>query len=410
MNNDGDNEVKMANEKRALSGIKVCDLTQGIAGPHATMLLALHGADVTKIEPLDGDWSRVLGKPRGQETTESIAVNRAKRSVSCDLKSEAGREIVRRMIAQSDIFIESFRPGVIARMGLGYEEVRKIKPDIVYASISGFGQTGPNAQRPTVDGLIQAYSGMMVMNRTPDGIPHRQGMIAVDVLTGLYIYQAVSAALIRQLRFGEGSFLDISMMQSAAAFQSAKIMEHVAFEGKPAPLYVPSGMYPTADGYVVISGMRDRHFAALCEVMNRSDLATDPRWPTQTARVQHGEFINGEIRKETVKRTTAEWLKDLHAAGVFAEVVQGYSEWLDSEHVKAVQAYTVAGQSAFGPLPMVHIPGTSRDDSASDHRTPLIGEHTRELLGELGFEAAWINEQIAAGKIGETVRPATTTA
>ncbi|RYF57132.1 MAG: CoA transferase, partial [Comamonadaceae bacterium] len=144
----------MANETRALSGIKVCDLTQGVAGPHATMLLALHGADVTKIEPLEGDWCRVLGKPSGQETTESIAVNRAKRSIACNLKSDAGRDIVRRMIEQSDIFIESFRPGVIARMGLGYDEVRKIKPSIVYASVSGFGQEGPNTLRPTVDGLI----------------------------------------------------------------------------------------------------------------------------------------------------------------------------------------------------------------------------------------------------------------
>lgn len=396
----------MANEKRALSGIRVCDLTQGIAGPHATMLLALHGAEVTKIEPLEGDWSRVLGVPKGQETTESIAVNRAKRSIACDLKSEAGRDIVRRMVAQSDIFIESFRPGVIGRMGLSYDDVRAIKPDIVYVSISGFGQTGPNAQRPTVDGLIQAYSGMMVMNRTPDGIPHRQGMIAVDVLTGLYIYQAVSAALIRQLRFGEGSYLDISMMQASAAFQSAKIIEHAAFDGKPAPLYVPSGMYKTTDGYIVISGMRDRHFAALCEVMNRPDLAGDPRWPTQQARAQFGEIINGEIRKEAAKRSTADWLKDLHAAGVFAEAVQDYSAWLDSEHVKAVQAYTLGGDSAFGPLPMVHIPGTPRDDQARSHRTPLVGEHSRELLDELGYDAAWIAQQIESRTVGETLRPA----
>lgn len=396
----------MGNETRALSGIKVCDLTQGVAGPHATMLLALHGADVTKIEPLDGDWSRVLGKPSGQETTESIAVNRAKRSIACNLKSDAGRDIVRRLIEQSDIFIESFRPGVIARMGLGYEEVRKIKPSIVYASVSGFGQEGPNTLRPTVDGLIQAYSGMMVMNRTPEGVPHRQGMIAVDVLTGLYIYQAVSAALIRQIRFGEGSYLDISMMQSAAAFQSAKIMEHAAFNGKPAPLYVPSGMYQTTDGYIVISGMRDRHFAAICEVMNRPDLASDPRWPTQPARAQFGEIINGEIRKEVAKRSSAEWLTDLHAAGVFAEAVQGYADWLEDDHVKAVQAYRMAGESAFGPLPMAHIPGTPRDGDPRDYRTPLIGEHSREVLAELGFDAHWIDQHIQAGSVRETTRAA----
>lgn len=394
----------MANETRALSGIKVCDLTQGVAGPHATMLLALHGADVTKIEPPEGDWCRVLGQPSNQETTESIAVNRAKRSVACNLKSDAGREIVRRMIAESDIFIESFRPGVIARMGLGYDDVRKIKPGIVYASVSGFGQTGPNTLRPTVDGLIQAYSGMMIMNRTPDGTPHRIGMIAVDVLTGLYTYQAVSAALIRQIRFGEGAYLDISMMQAAAAFQSAKIMEHAAFDGKPTPLYVPSGMYKTADGYIVISGMRDRHFLAICEIMNRPDLASDPRWPSQPKRAQFGDIINGEIRKEAIKRTTGGWLKDFHAAGVFAEAVQGYGDWLQDDHVNAVQAYQLAGESAFGPLPMAHIPGTPRDGDPRGFKTPLIGEHSREVLRELGFDAQWIDQHITAGSVKETVR------
>src|SRR5690606_8639980 len=131
-------------------------------------------------------------------------------------------------------------------------------------------------------GLIQAYSGMMVMNRSPDGAPHRQGMVAVDVLTGLYAHQAISAALIREIRFGEGAYLDVNMMQSAAAFQAAKIMDHVTAKGKSVPLYVPSGMFRTADGYIVISGMRNHHFEALCRVMDRLDLARDPRWPTQT--------------------------------------------------------------------------------------------------------------------------------
>ncbi len=391
-------------EEKALSGIKVYDLTQGVAGPHATMLLALHGADVTKIEPLEGDWSRVLGKTAGHNSSDSLAVNRGKRSLACDLKSEAGQEIARKLIAQSDIFIESFRPGVIGRLGLGYEQVQKINPGIIYVSVSGFGQTGPSSLRPAVDGLIQASSGMMVMNRTADGTPHRQGMIAVDVLTGLYVYQAISSALIRKLRFGKGAYLDITMMQCAAAFQAAKIMEHVACDGTPPPLYVPAGMFKTADGYMVVSGMRDHHFATLCKVLDRPDLANDARWPTQALRMQYGDILNTEIRKEIVKRPTKEWLKTLHDAGVFAEAVQSYSEWLEDEHVKSVQAYKWAGESDFGPLPVVRVPGVLPNDDPAETRSPLIGEHSTEILLELGFQQEWIDKQLDKGSVRESVR------
>lgn len=392
-------------DTKALSGIKVYDATQGVAGPHAAMLLALHGADVRKVEPLDGDWCRVLGKPKGQHTVESLAINRGKRSLACDLKTAEGLDIARRLIAESDIFIESFRPGVIGKMGLGYEQVREIKPDIVYASISGFGQHGPNTQRPTVDGLIQAYSGMMVMNRTPDGQPHRQGMIAVDVMTGLYAYQAISSALIRKIRFGKGAYLDINMAQSAAAFQAAKVMEHVVYDGKAPPLYVPAGMFRTADGDMVISGMRNAHFAALCEVVGRPDLADDPRWSTQAQRAEYGDIIHGELRKEFVKRTTREWLKALHAAGVLAEVVQSYGDWLEDEHSKSVQAYRWTDTSEFGALPVPRIPGILPIDDPASTPGPLIGEHSREILRELGYTEEWIEDQLEAGVLRESVRP-----
>lgn len=391
-------------DEKPFSGIRVFDATQGVAGPHATMLLALNGADVIKVEPLEGDWCRVLGKSVGQESVNFYSVNRGKRSLAYDAKSPAGKEIADRLAASCDIFVESFRPGVAARMGLDYEALERRNPGIVYASVSGFGQVGPNSQRPTVDGLIQAYSGMMVMNKTEDGKPYRIAMIVVDVLTGLYASQAITAALVRKLRFGKGARLDISMVQAAAAFQAAKIMEFVESQGKPAPLYVPAGMFKTADGYMVVSGMREHHFAALCQVIGRPDVAADPRWPTQQRRVENGELINAELRKEFAKQSTDHWLRGLHQAGVFAEKVRSYGDWLQEDHVRATNACSWIEHPAFGSLPVAHVPGVLPEgDGATPEASPLIGQQSRAILQELGFSSAWIDEQVERGAVRETV-------
>ncbi len=389
-------------EDRPFSGIKVFDATQGVAGPHATMLLALNGADVIKVEPLEGDWCRVLGKSVGQESVNFFSVNRGKRSLAYDAKSPAGKEIAERLVSSCDIFVESFRPGVAARMGLDYESMAKRNPGIIHASVSGFGQVGPNSQRPTVDGLIQAYSGMMVMNKTEDGKPYRIAMIVIDVLTGLYASQAITAALVRKLRFGKGARLDISMVQAAAAFQAAKIMEFVESDGKPAPLYVPAGMFKTADGYMVVSGMREHHFAALCEVIGRKDVSTDPRWPTQQKRVENGDLINAELRKEFLRETTEHWIRGLHQAGVFAEKVRSYGDWLQEEHVQATNAMSWIDHPAFGRLPVAHVPGIlPAGDGATADASPLLGQQSRQILGDLGFAAEWIDEQIERGAVRE---------
>ncbi|NKE68900.1 CoA transferase [Ramlibacter sp. RBP-2] len=392
-------------DDRPFAGIRVFDATQGVAGPHATMLLALNGADVIKVEPVEGDWCRVLGKTIAQESVNFYSVNRGKRSVAYDAKSDAGRQIAERLGRSCDIFVESFRPGVAAKMGLGYEAMAEHNPALIYASVSGFGQRGPYSRRPTVDGLIQAYSGLMVMNKTEDGKPYRIAMIVVDVLTGLYAYQAIASTFVRRLRFGRGAFLDINMLQAAAAFQAAKIMEFVESDGKPAPLYVPAGMFGTADGYIVVSGMRDQHFAALCGVIGRSELSRDPRWPTQQARVDHGDEINRELRKEFAKEPTDYWLKALHDAGVFAEKVRSYGDWLQEEQVRAMGAYSWVDHDAFGRLPVAHVPGIlPGGDRPSADAAPLLGEHSRSILRDLGFSEEWIAQQVASGAVRETER------
>lgn len=223
-------------DKEAFSGIRVLDFSRGIAGPHSAMLLAQHGADVVKVEPLAGDWGRTLGRPYGQNTAHSIAFNRRKRSIALDLTKPRGLEVARMLMKRSDVVIEAFRPGVMAKHGLDNETAKTANAGIVYLSVNGFGSRGPNAMLPVIDAVIQAFSGLMTVARSSDGVPNRLTMIPVDVVTGLYAFQSIATALVRKFRFGSGSHIEVSLMQAAAAFQAAKIMEYHLEGGEPQPL------------------------------------------------------------------------------------------------------------------------------------------------------------------------------
>jgi len=350
--------------KGAFDGITVLDFTQGIAGPHASMLLALHGADVIKIEPLEGDWGRALGDIKGDHCAHSIAFNRGKRSIALDLKSSDGIAVVKKLAAKAHVVMESFRPGVIARLGFGYDDVKKVNPKVVYCSVSGFGQTGPYSKRPTVDGLIQAFSGMMVMNRMPDGTPWRQGMIAVDVTTGLYTFQALSTALMRQFRYGEGCFIDSSLMRSAAAFQGGKLMEWIFSNGAPPVLYMPAGSYKTSNGYIMVSAMRPHHFKLLFELIGRDDIANDSELQSHEARIRNAPKIIKALQETMPSKTTEEWIAILQPKDVFCERVNNYTDYLEHPHVKESGSIDWIEQERVGRLPVANIPGLPR---ASEH-------------------------------------------
>lgn len=392
-------------DHKAFEGLKVLDLTQGIAGPYCTMLLAAHGADVLKLEPIEGDWGRVLGRSVDGDSVNYMANNWGKRSIAVDLKSPAGQEVSRRLGSECDIMLESFRPGVIDRLGLSYDAVSAHNPKIIYTSISGFGQTGPLSRRPATDNLIQAYSGFMTMAKQDDGRPHRLLMPVVDVLTGLYANQAISAAALRQIRFGEGARLDINMVQAAAAYQTAKIMEWVETGGKSPPLYVPSGMYETADGFIVINGMRASHFASVCKALDCPDLAADPRWPTPNHRLDYLDEINLVLRAEFKKHASSDILARLAADGVMAELVRNYGEWLEEEHVQEIGACDWVETRNFGRLPVARIPGVqpTRWNPSEGLHPPRVGEHSRAVLRDLGYGDAWIDQHVAAGAIAEPV-------
>jgi len=388
-------------DKEAFSGIRVLDLSQGIAGPHSAMLLAQHGADVIKVEPIAGDWGRTLGRPYGQNTAHSIAFNRGKRSIALDLTKPRGLEVARKLMKQSDVVIEAFRPGVMAKYGLAYEDAKAANPGIIYLSINGFGNQGPNAMLPVTDAVIQAFSGLMTVARSSDGVPNRLTMIPVDVVTGLYAFQSVATALVRKFRFGTGSYIEASLMQAAAAFQAAKIMEYHLEGGEPQPLYSPVATMRTSDGYLNVTAMREQHFVALCEVIGRPEVAADPAYQGRERRIKNEASLLAILRTEFARQPTAYWAGKLTAAGVMNAPVQTYGDFLGHPQTKAVTAVEYVEHPGVGTIAVAQIPGTPpvASQPISRSRSPLIGEHTAEILGEIGFEEAEIRAMHADGSI-----------
>ncbi len=389
-------------DERPFSGLRVFDATQGIAGPHATMLLGLHGADIVKVEPLEGDWGRFVGRSYEDFSAHYLAFNRGKRSIALDLKSEAGRGIAQNLAAEADIVVEAFRPGVMAGFGLGYDDVSTHRPDVVYCSISGFGHEGPNRERRVSDSIIQAFSGMMIMNKDSRGMPQRIGMIAIDVMTGLYAFQSISAAMLTRFRFGRGAFIDCNMMQSAAAFQSAKILEHYLEGDEPTALFVPLGPMPTADGFINISGVKHAHYVAICETIGRPDLIEDTRFADRTTRLGNADELLEIVHGEFVKKTTADWQELLSEAGIMNAPIADYGDFLADGHVQATDSVSYARHAGVGDIPIVNIPGTPRvEPDGFAAGAPHLGEHSREILSQAGYGSSEIDELISSAAVGD---------
>ncbi|MDA0341995.1 MAG: CoA transferase [Proteobacteria bacterium] len=380
-------------DQRAFSGIKVLDFTQGVAGPHSTMLLAQHGADVIKVDPPNGDWGRSMGALYGDHCAHSIAFNRGKRSIVLDMKQSAALEITKKMATECDVVVEAFRPGVMGEFGLSYDDVKKTNPNVIYLSVTGFGQEGPNNGLPVTDAIIQAYSGFMTINRDSQGLPNRVNMVPIDVATGLYAFQALSTALMRKFRYGTGCYVDNSLMQSAAAFQAAKIAEHYLESGEVKPLYAPVGTMKTADGYMNVTAMRDQHYETLCDLLGLPEFKTDPRFNHRDKRIQNEKELMIPIRAAFEQQSSAHWSKLLTEAGVMNAGVQDHGAFMNHAHTMAVGAVAYVEHDGTGTIPMPQIPGLPRIEgpSAATH-APHIGEHSIEILKEWGYSDYFISE------------------
>jgi len=383
-------------------GLKVVDLSQGIAGPYAAMLLAQHGADVIKIEGTgDGDWSRALGARYGDHSAFSVIGNLGKRSVALDLKGDEGKAVLWRLLEGADVFIEGFRPGVIKRLGFDWETVSARVPRIVYLSISGFGQQGPLIGRPAMDPVLQAFTGITAENHGEDGIPHRVPVIPVDMCTSLYAFQAVSAALYARRDEARGRYLDASLMQGAAALQAIRMMSSFLEGGPVRPGGTPHGVFRTADGWLSITAIRDREWLALCGALERPDLAADARFAGADGRHQHEALLLGILREQLLTRSSAQWSERLAAHQVMHERVNRYADFLEEPQVKAVDLIAWLDQPDMPrPVPVARLPGIARFESGAPLSTaPRVGQHTAEVLAEHGFAADEIAALAARGVV-----------
>lgn len=389
----------MSEERQPLQGIKVVDMSQGIAGPHVGMLMALYGAEVVKIEPLSGDWMRDIGRRFGKQTAHSAAFNRGKKSVVLDLKDPAALDAAHRLAADADVFIENSRPGAVARLGLGYEALRKVNPKVVYVSISGFGQTGPKSALPGTDTVAQAFSGLMTVNRAMDGEPVKMATFMIDAITGLYGFQAASMALMARGDGGAGAYIDVSLMQSIAAVLTPNVMEQHLLGGPPRVPNVPAGVYETSDGWMLATVLRQSQYEALCQTIGAPELIGDPRFADFDTRAEHKEALFDAIRAAFKKDTTANWVDKLRAADVLCSPVNSFNDWLADEHVQATGMAPMLTQPDIGKVPVPNIPGAPKGrDGDPIHRLPDVGEHTREVLEGLGLDTATVEALAAAAK------------
>ncbi len=385
----------------AFSGLKVLDASQGVAGPHCGMLLAQHGAEVIKLEPLAGDWGRAIGKQYGQHCAHSVAFNLGKKSLALNLKHEDGLAVARKLASKADVILENYRPGVMARFGLDYPAVVKDNPSVVYLSVTGFGQKGPNAHLPATDSVMQAYSGLMTATRDSTGMPIRAGLLVIDISTGLYAFQAVSAALYRKAMRGTGKYIETSLMEAIGAFQAAKMIEYTLEGSDLQPLGVPLGTFEAKDGYININGRRDAHFKALCRAIGQDELIDDPRFATVAARFENEAALMPVVRAAVRKMSVAGLHAALNEGGVLNAPVHDYGDYIDDPHVQSVNAVAWLDHAEVGRIPLPNIPGIApaRAGGALSH-APLIGEHSREILKDLGYDDTAVDGLASSGAVG----------
>jgi len=380
-------------------GVRVLDLSQGIAGPYCGMMLARNGADVIKLEPTGtGCWSRQLGKATGDHTAHSLIVHRGKRSLSLDLKSPEGCAIARRLAADCDVLIQNYRVGKIDRFGLDYDTVRQANEAIVYLSITGFGSSGPNADLPATDSVMQAYTGLMSINRDATGMPQRLNMLAIDFACGLYGFQAVSSALYRKAMKGKGAHIQTSLLEASLSYQEAAIVESALQGAEVEPIGMPVGTFKTSDGYMSINARRQPQFERFARLLGHEEWIGDPRFAEPRARVANREALLALLRPIIETKTTDEWCALLSEIDVLHGRVHTHGDLFEDSQVKAISALRWVDDPTLGTVPMASLPGQPTPMTGDRFTlSPRLGEHTREILAELGHEAAAVDALIEGG-------------
>jgi len=382
-----------------LHGYRIVDLTSNVAGPLATMILGDQGADVIKVEAPDGgDATRSGGNRRAGFTPSFLNNNRNKRSVVLDLKTEAGRKALLRLAAGADVFVQNFRPGVADRLGVGEEPVRAVAPKIVYVSISGFGEIGPYAEKPAYDPVIQGFSGLATVQAGSDEArPRLLRTILPDKLTAITASQAITAALLARERTGEGQHVRLSMLEAVLAFLWASDMSGQTFVGAEPARQEPASafdlIYETADGYMTVAALTDRQWAGLARVAGRPEWLEDERFKTPALRQKNIDARLELTQQALLTRPAAEWLEALTAAGVPCGPVLTRNQVIRHPQVAALGLLVESEHPQAGRLRQTRAAARfSQSPPQIRCGAPALGEHTQQVLAELGYSAAEIAE------------------
>jgi crotonobetainyl-CoA:carnitine CoA-transferase CaiB-like acyl-CoA transferase len=393
---DLDAAATPANSVQPLAHLRVIDMSQVMAGPFCCMLLGDMGADVIKVEPPGaGDQTRKsMGfRMKGTDSPGFLALNRNKRSVALNLKTEAGRKVFYRLVETADIVVENGRPGVAKKLGVDYPTLAAINPRLVYASISGFGQTGPWSQRPGFDLIAQAMSGVMSAMGLPGGAPVKSGVPIGDLGAGLLALYGILSAVIGREKTGRGQYVDASLFEAALGLSIWETTELWATGKSPQPLGTANRMsapyqaFAAADGNFVVGAANQKLWQAFCGVIERPDLQVDPRFLENRDRLQHRQLLASELKEVFATRSVGDWVDAFLAAGVPAAPINDYHQVVESEHTAAREMVLDIEHPIEGSFKALGFPVKL---SATPQRVrrppPLLAQHTAELLVELGLE------------------------
>lgn len=379
---------------RPLEGIKVLDFSRALAGPYCTMLLADMGAEVIKVEaPGTGDDSRAWGPPFIEgESAYFLSINRNKKSISLNLKSKDAKEIINRLIKKADVLLETNRPGAMERLGLDYDNVKKINPQIIYCSISGFGQTGPYRERPGFDQVLQGMGGIMGITGEPGGPPIKVGVAVTDIATGMFAAIGILTALFHRERTGEGQMIDASMLdgqvswltyQAGRYLTSGEVPEKV---GSGHPLIVPYQAFKAQDAYINIAVGNDNLWQKFCEATGLQHIANDPKFATNGQRVKNRAEVVDIISKVIATKTMDEWLEILDKAGVPCGPIYTIDRIFSDPQVLARNMLVEVDHPKCGKIKVTGVPiKFSKTPGEIKSPPPTLGQHNEEILKELGF-------------------------
>jgi crotonobetainyl-CoA:carnitine CoA-transferase CaiB-like acyl-CoA transferase len=388
-----------------LEGIRVLDLSRVIAGPYCATLMADLGADVVKVErPGRGDDLRSW---RGETMSAAFAaINRNKRGIAVDLQHPEGSKLVFELARRADVVIENFLPGVAQKLGLGYAAVRAANPAVVYVSVSGFGQTGPRARRAAYNTIAQGMSGIMALTGMPGHPPTKVGGSVADLAAAFLAFGAANAALVHRLRSGEGQHLDVSLLASTLALLPDPVAQYFDTGERPVRVgnrnrnLTPAEAFRTKDGWVQVVIMNPDQYARFCKVLSDDGLGTDPKFATNVDRLANHDELKARIERALAGATTAEWVTRLDAAQIAVGPIYEFDEVFEDPQVKHLGLVAEVEQPGYGRARMLGFPVRASVTPAAIRRpAPLLGEHTAEVLGELGLPRAEIDRLAAAGVV-----------